>query len=128
MTLSQIVLYGSLALVLVVYLRRVILARTIRQYTPAEAVARMKESRNVVLLDVRTDRERSAGSIRGSLHIPLHHLLKRIDGLSAHKGKEIICYCQTGNRSLAAAARLRRLGFTVASLSGGMAEWRTRQA
>ena len=77
----------------------------------------------MVLLDVRTRGERAAQHIQGSLHIPLHQLEKRIDELQKHQNKEIICYCQTGSRSLSAAIRLKKHGFTVANLKGGIAEW-----
>jgi rhodanese-related sulfurtransferase len=78
---------------------------------------------DVVLLDVRTAKERSASNIHGSIHIPINELAREIDKLERYKSKEIVCFCQTGSRSLVAAARLKKLGFKVAHLAGGMGEW-----
>lgn len=122
MTTSQIFLYILLALVIIFYLRRFLLARTIRRYTAAQLVDRLKEP-GVMLLDVRTASERKAHHIGGSLHIPLQDLGRRAAELEGYREREIICYCHSGNRSLVAALRLRRLGFTVADLEGGIAEW-----
>jgi len=122
MTASQIVLYTLLALVIIVYLRRFLLTRTIPRYTAAQLADRLKEP-GTVLLDVRTASERTARHIPGSLHIPLQELGKRAGELEGYKNQEIVCYCQSGNRSLVAAFRLRRLGYKVADLEGGIAEW-----
>lgn len=83
----------------------------------------MKQSGSPVLLDVRTNAERERKSIKGSLHIPLHELGRRMEELEKHKSKEIICYCQSGSRSFSAAARLKKFGFTVANMNGGISEW-----
>jgi rhodanese-related sulfurtransferase len=53
----------------------------------------------------------------------LHSLSTRVGELEQHRRREIICYCQTGNRSLSAAAKLKRGGFSVANLRGGITEW-----
>lgn len=123
MTPAQIFLYVLLALVLFFYLRKLFLGRLIPQYSADEVAKLLKGAGTGVLLDVRTQGERAAQHIQGSLHIPLHQLEKRIDELQKHQNKEIICYCQTGSRSLSAAIRLKKHGFTVANLKGGIAEW-----
>lgn len=120
---EQIVWYGVLAVIVFFYVKRILVARSITHYTPAEVQQSLKGSSNKVLLDVRTSRERANGTIKGSLHIPLHEINRRIDELEKHREKEIICYCASGNRSLSAAAKLRKQGFTVANLRGGIAEW-----
>jgi rhodanese-related sulfurtransferase len=79
-----------------------------------------------LLLDVRTDKEWSEGHLKGAHHIPLHALARRIAELEKHKNREIICYCRTGNRSLTAAIRLKRMGFKVSHMRGGIAEWNFR--
>lgn len=42
MTGTQIVLYGLLALALVLYIRRWLVTRSVPQYTPAEVAEKMK--------------------------------------------------------------------------------------
>jgi len=127
MTTSQIILYGVLALIALFYLRRFLVTRTIKRYTATALADRLKEPGSV-LLDVRTASERQGQHIPGSLHIPLQELQRRAGELEKHKNREVICYCQSGNRSLVAAVRLRRLGFNVADLEGGIAEWQFTQA
>jgi adenylyltransferase/sulfurtransferase len=80
----------------------------------------IKNNEEVLLLDVRTHAERSAFHMDG-IHIPLSDLEGTISKLS--KNKTIVCYCQSGTRSLKAAKQLKRLGFTCHSLKGGLATW-----
>jgi rhodanese-related sulfurtransferase len=119
---SQIVFLAVGLLSVVLYLRRYWQTRSIKQYTPREIVDAKKRG-DVILLDVRTDRERSSSSIRGSLHIPLHQLSRRLEELQKHRHREIVCYCQSGSRSVSAAVTLQKHGFTVGNLKGGIAEW-----
>ena len=123
MTASQIILYVLIALVAALYLKRWLLLRGMKQYSPQQVAEAMKQAGSKIVLDVRTAAERQRSVIKGSIHIPLHELGRRIDELNKHKNKEIICYCQSGNRSLSAAARLKKSGFTVANMKGGIAEW-----
>lgn len=126
MTTSQIILYSVLALVIVVYLRRFLITRGIQRYSPSQLADRLKQA-GVVLLDVRTPAEFKSGNIRGSVLVPLQELHRRSDELQKYKGQEIVCYCQSGSRSLMAAAQLRKKGFNAAHLEGGIAEWNFSQ-
>jgi rhodanese-related sulfurtransferase len=123
MPTPQVILYVLMALLAALYLRRWLLLRGLKQYSPREVAEAMKQPGSKVLLDVRTAAERQRNSIKGSTHIPLHELGRRIEELNKHKNKEVICYCQSGNRSVSAAAQLRKSGFTVANMKGGIAEW-----
>lgn len=123
MTSSQIVLYGLIAVVVFLYARRLFLLRSIPHYSPAEAASRTKSGPRLLFLDVRTEQERSGQHINGSMHIPLQELRGRLGELEKHKDKEILCYCRSGNRSLSAAALLRKHGFAAANMKGGMTEW-----
>ncbi len=123
MEASQILFYGIVAVALVLYARRMLLLRSLTQYTPAEVMEKMKQNR-VVLLDVRTADEHGQGAIKGSLHIPLHELRRRADELQKYRHREIVCYCATGSRSASAAATLKKLGYTSANMKGGIAEWK----
>ena len=123
MATSQVILFVLVALVAALYLRRWVLLRGMKQYSPREVAEAMKQSGSKVLLDVRTAGERQRNSIKGSIHIPLHDLGRRVGELNKHRNKEVICYCQSGNRSISAAARLKKSGFTVANMKGGIGEW-----
>lgn len=120
---SSILFYILIAIVVVLYVRRILIARSIVTYTPGEVEEKLQNGRNILLLDVRTKREWDSGHIKSAHHIPLHELGRRFDELEKHKNKEIVCYCQTGNRSTTAAVRLKRFGFTTAHMKGGIAEW-----
>ncbi len=123
MSPSQWFLLVAGAIILFFYVRRFITMRSLRHYSPADLAERLETDRNLVLLDVRSRSEREHSHIKGSLHIPLHQLASRSDELSKHRDKEIVCYCQSGSRSVTAASRLNKLGFNAANLKGGIAEW-----
>lgn len=125
MNSGQIVLYGLVLLVLVVYLRRFLMTRGLTHYTTAEVNEKLK-SGDTVLVDVRTRQEWDGGHIKGALLIPLHEIDRRKDELKPHQTKELICYCRSGNRSVIAAAKLRKHGFRSANMKGGIAEWNLR--
>ena len=71
-----------------------------------------------VLLDVRMESEHKAGSIKGSLNVPLFML--RLKAESLDQRKKYICYCETGRRSSAAAFLLSEQGFESYVLKGGL--------
>ncbi len=123
MTSSQLFLLVLGGIVLFFYVRRFLTMRSLRHYSPSDLAERLASDRNLVLLDVRSNSERRHSHIEGSIHIPLHQLASRSNELSKHRTKEIVCYCQSGNRSVTAAARLNKLGFNAANLKGGIAEW-----
>ncbi len=119
----NIVFYILLALVLAVYANRMLKIRALKHYRPSDVDELLRSRANIVLLDVRTQAEHSAGAIKGSVNIPLQSLRSRLEELEKHKQKEIVCYCQTGSRSASAALLLKGNGYTVANMRGGMADW-----
>jgi rhodanese-related sulfurtransferase len=123
MSTEQIILYGLIALIIYYVGKKIYLIKSIKQYTPADASAKGKKERNVVFLDVRTEKERKQSSIKGSFHIPVTSIKDKEQELKKFKDAEIICYCQTGNRSLTAASKLKKMGFNASNLSGGMVRW-----
>lgn len=125
--MSGEILFYIVAGVLVLYaIRRYLVVRSVKAYSPDEVEEKNRTDRTTMLLDVRTAKEWSQNHIKGAHHIPLHELGRRFGELEKHKNREIICYCQTGSRSLTAAIRLKRLGFNVAHMKGGLAEWNFR--
>jgi len=120
---SQWFLLILTGIVLFFYIRKFLISQGLRHYSPADLAERVDTDRNLVLLDVRSNSERRHSHIEGSLHIPLHQLASRSTELSKYREKEIVCYCQTGSRSVTAASRLNKLGFKAANLKGGIAEW-----
>lgn len=113
---------ATLVLFAIVLMGRKMTNRNITQYGSDEIKSGIKSGK-MVLLDVRSDQERAWKSIPKSLHIPLPDISRRADELKKFQGKEIVCYCHRGTRSLAAADQLGKLGYTTASMKGGIAAW-----
>ncbi|WP_144393597.1 HesA/MoeB/ThiF family protein [Pleionea sediminis] len=80
----------------------------------------LKHLENCILLDVRTHPERNAFNL-GGLHISLDTLQQNLNKLD--KTKTILCYCQSGRRSLNAAEELNKYGFDCKSLHTGISGW-----
>jgi CRP-like cAMP-binding protein/rhodanese-related sulfurtransferase len=70
-------------------------------------------------LDVRSPEEFEERAIKGALNIPLLDLRDRTDELD--RGRKLIIYCNTGERSAAAAFILSKVGFDAVALQGGLA-------
>ena len=123
MATEQIILYVLIALIIYYIGKKLYLIKTIKQYSPVDASAKVRKERNVVFLDVRNDKERKQSVIKGSYHIPVSYIKEREQDLKKFKDAEIICYCQTGSRSLNAASKLKKMGYNASNLSGGMLRW-----
>ena len=74
--------------------------------------------RHLEIIDVRTADEVAAEPAAEARHIAMPALLADPDVLS--KGGRYLLVCASGKRSLAAARELRRCGFAVQSLAGGL--------
>jgi rhodanese-related sulfurtransferase len=74
----------------------------------ADFIAAQKGGNNVVILDVRTNKEVALGRIDNSIHIPLGELTKRMDELP----KDKIIYCAVGPRADIASRELKENGYT----------------
>jgi rhodanese-related sulfurtransferase len=84
----------------------------------------MINRQDALVIDVREDAEYVKGHIVGARHIPLGQLEARAKELQKYKSKPVIACCETGSRSSAAIATLRKLGFeNVYNLAGGYAGW-----
>lgn len=81
----------------------------------------MQKGADLFLLDVRTRQENAAQAIDGSYLIPINELPHRVAELP--RNKEIVVYCRIGNRSAYATVYLKRLGFWVKNLEGGIVLW-----
>jgi rhodanese-related sulfurtransferase len=123
MNSGQIILYLFIVISLYLLIKRIWLAKTIKHYTPTEASEKLRNSSGIVLLDVRTLKERKAQSIKNSVHIPLAEINSRVEELNKFRNHEIICYCKAGMRSLSAASKLKKIGFNSANLKGGIVQW-----
>lgn len=99
------------------------LGRRVPGVTPAEALAR--QAQGALLIDVREDNERAAGTPAGSLGLSRGFLELRIEQVEPDRARPLIALCGSGQRSLLAAEALLRLGYRdVSSVDGGFNRWK----
>lgn len=77
-----------------------------------------------LVLDVRGQKDFSAGHIVGALHIPYEKVASRIAELEKHKAKTLIVVDAMGQHAGAVSRELKKAGYNAAKLSGGIASWR----
>jgi rhodanese-related sulfurtransferase len=75
-----------------------------------------------VLLDVREQNEWSAGRAPKARHIPIAQLGSRVSR-EVPATATVLTICRSGGRSSQAAGTLRRQGYTVVDVAGGMRAW-----
>jgi molybdopterin/thiamine biosynthesis adenylyltransferase/rhodanese-related sulfurtransferase len=92
------------------------------------AAVREQVGNGAVIVDVREPEEWSAGHIPGALHVPKSYLESRIEGAVPDRGRHVVLYCASGNRSAWAARTLiEDLGYEhVESMTGGFTLWKDR--
>jgi CRP-like cAMP-binding protein len=95
-----------------------LLQRPLVRWISAQETKEMLK-RGAGLLDVRTEDEYKHGALKGSINVPLY--LLRLKAGSLDPDRSYIVYCETGNRSSAAAFLLSERGFDVYVLQGGIA-------
>jgi rhodanese-related sulfurtransferase len=64
-----------------------------------EAAKLIKETKNLIVLDVRTKGEYASGHINGSKLMPVNEISSRTSDLEKFRGKPILVHCASGGRS-----------------------------
>src|SRR5574337_1601550 len=99
------------------------LRRCVRELSPAEALVRQVDG--ALLIDIREDVERAAGTAANALGLSRGFLELRIEQLQADRDHPVMLLCAQGQRSLLAAEALQRLGYRqVSSIAGGFDRWK----
>ncbi|HTO37888.1 MAG TPA: MBL fold metallo-hydrolase [Brumimicrobium sp.] len=81
---------------------------------------------NVQIVDVRGESEYKINRIKGADHVFVGTIHENLDKLD--KSKEIILYCQGGDRTSVAYSLVKRAGFEhVSNYMGGMNEWTAKR-
>lgn len=103
-------------------------AREPYELYPGDVVEKIRNSEDIVLLDVRTQEEYEEVHLENALLLPVQELSQQ--SLSAiglgedAKDREIIIYCRSGARSKTAYDIMKSLGYTnLKSVQGGMIHW-----
>jgi rhodanese-related sulfurtransferase len=76
------------------------------------------------LLDVRSGPEFASGRIEGAVHAPITAFTAHLEALGLDRRRAVVAICLTAHRSIPAVRLLRRQGFQVRQLEGGMLAWR----
>lgn len=88
-----------------------------------EVQSKVEYGEQVILVDVRQSWEYENAHIPGVLLMPMNEIPERCEA-ELSRNAEIICLCEHGIRSKAAAHYLSGLGYTnVATMTGGMASY-----
>lgn len=90
----------------------------------ANAFEKAIQAPDVQLIDVRTADEFAAGKIGNAANIDVQQpdFLRQVQAKFSTE-KPVFVYCRSGKRSLNAARKLQKAGFTVNNLKGGILEW-----
>ena len=96
----------------------------VREVGVAETLQRMRDDKNVKLIDVREDHEWDDSHAAGSIHLGKGIIERDIETTVPDKDTELILYCGGGYRSALAGEALQKMGYTnVFSLAGGWRAW-----
>ena len=97
----------------------------IREVNVAETQQRMRDDKNVKLVDVREDNEWNDAHAAGAIHLGKGIIERDIEATVPDKDTELILYCGGGFRSALAGDELQKMGYTnVFSLAGGWRAWK----
>ena len=80
------------------------------------------ETKNAVLLDVRTPQEYREGHILGSKNVPLQ-TIDKVMSITENKDTALFVYCYSGARSRQATAMLQHMGYTKVQNIGGISAY-----
>ena len=100
-----------------------------RAYRPGAEVGTFEavqliNRRDAVVLDLRDTGEYAAGHISNAKHVPQAQVGERMKELEKYKARPVIVSDANGSRASAAAAELRKNGFSeVVVLRGGVSAW-----
>ncbi len=95
----------------------------LEEVTPAELAGELGGPQPPLLVDVRTEAERTIATIDPSLHLDLSELLERAPE-EIPADADVVVYCHSGMRSAQVAMWLKANGWSRArSLAGGIDEW-----
>ena len=102
-----------------------IVADKLRKYEELDTLSAttLMDEKDLIILDVREDKERKSGFIANDIHIPLAQVKNKLGTLD--KSKKVLVYCHSGSRSAHIAGLLTRNEFEqVYSLRGGINAWK----
>ena len=92
------------------------------QVVDTNGAVSLMDDDELIIIDVREEKERKAGFLNNDLNIPMGQVKSKMDSLD--KSKNILVYCKSGTRSDRIADILSKNDFQkVSSLKGGFNAW-----
>ena len=92
------------------------------QVVDTNGAVSLMDDDDLIILDVREEKERKVGFLSNDINIPMGQLKTKMDTLD--KSKNILVYCKSGTRSDRIADILSKNDFQkVSSLKGGFSAW-----
>jgi len=96
--------------------------------TMEEAMSRMKNEKNFILLDVRHEEEFSEGHIPGAVLLSNEKISpEKTDSILKDRQQQIYVYCRSGRRSRNAAEKLAAYGYKKVTNIGGILDYKGPQ-
>ena len=120
---GELLLTGTL-LALIILLIVNIYGDTFKKYAVVDtnAAVSLMDDDELIILDVREEKERSSGFINNDINIPMSQVKNKMGSLD--KSKNILVYCKSGTRSDQISGFLSKNEFqNVYSLKGGFNAW-----
>ena len=89
------------------------------------AIRLMNNSKEALIIDIRSESEYKTGHIKGAKNAPLKGFSSNIKKYSEYKSRPVLVYCNSGNTALRAIKTLKKEGFEkINNLEGGIAAWK----
>lgn len=99
-------------------------AESIPDVKPAAFARMVKADTAAVVLDVRTPQEFDEGHLKGALLLDVKDSEAFDKGIATlDKNKHYYVYCRSGRRSMKACEIMKKKGFSVTNLDGGIIAW-----
>jgi rhodanese-related sulfurtransferase len=88
---------------------------TAKQTSAEQLQQSLGKNAKILVIDVRSPQEFSAGHIPGSVNIPIDDLAGKLAEMRVSKDTRIVTMCEHGGRSSRAAIELQKLGYSTSS-------------
>ena len=88
-----------------------------------ETAKEIMDTKECIILDVRTPEEFAEGHIPGAILIPDYEIAEKASAILTDKDALILVYCRSGRRSKNAANQLVDMGYTNIKEFGGIIDW-----
>jgi rhodanese-related sulfurtransferase len=99
-------------------------AQNIKKLDPQSFEKKLKESREPILVDVRTSGEYAQGHLANAVLIDIYSDDFKSRVAKLDKTKPVFVYCKAGSRSSSAVGVFAEMGFKeIYDLSGGISAW-----